>query len=154
MTHSTDTTPPQNESWFNPLDKRFKWTPTRLKEVAKSLNEWVDKSIITQENFLLGDWCFATGFLPCYFHRYVERSPELGEAYQRAKAWQSHCIARGALFNKLNSRFATMWLANHHKDEGWTVFQNSTPQHETLPAQIEEINANMKRAYELLDKKV
>jgi len=102
----------------------------------------------------LGDWCFATGFLPYYFSRLRERSIDLDEAYLRAKSWQAHNISKGALYNKLNARFASLWLANHHKEEGWTLFNNSSEKSETLPAHIEELNQNMKRAYELLDKKV
>lgn len=103
------------DGWYDPADKRIKWPPERLKALAQNLNDWVDENIEKGETFLLGDWCFKVGFLPSYFARYRERCKELDEAYEKAKEWQGHNIAKGALFNKLNSRFAALWLANFHE---------------------------------------
>ncbi len=109
-----------DNNWYKPNDKRFTWSPEKLKEVADSLNAWVDKAIESKEDFLLGDWCFHSGlgFLPSYFARYCERSTELDNAYNRAKEWQEHNISKGALFNKLNSKFASLWLSHTH---GWKI---------------------------------
>lgn len=144
---------PEKNNWFNKSDRRFVWTPDRLKEVAESLNSWVDRGIETKKNFIFGDWCFESGFLPGYFSIYRERCIELEDAYQRAKAWQAHCISKGALFNELNVKAASMWLANHHKNEGWTIFKNASPLIDELTNQIKDINTNMAKAYERLDKK-
>lgn len=141
------------DGWYKPGDKRFVWTPERLNALAENLDQWVNKNIKEKKNFLLGDWCFEVGFLPVYFARYREKCLALDEAYNKAKAWQAHNIAKGALFNKLNSRFASLWLFNHHQDDGWVVSGNSENKEHAL-SQQEEINKNMKAAYDLITKKV
>ncbi len=113
----------ENPEWYKPHDKRFKWSPEKLKEAAASLDKWVDKAIKNDDDFLLGDWCFRSGlgFLPQSFGRYLDRSPELEAAYNRAKQWQEHKMSKGALHNQLNSKFASMWLSHAH---GWKVNAN------------------------------
>ncbi len=112
---------PQNRAGYAyPHSKNVKWTYERLQNVAEKLNEWVDKSIDEKTDFLLGDFCFESklGFLPSYFARYCERCLDLDKAYNRAKEWQEHNISKGALHNKLNGKFASLWLSHAH---GWKI---------------------------------
>lgn len=118
-----DTDPQNRAGWTLPHSKNVKWTHERLEHVAEKLNEWVDKSIESGDNFLLGKFCFESklGFLPSYFARYCERCIDLDNAYNRAKEWQEYKMSEGALFNKLNAKFAALWLSHAH---GWKINSN------------------------------
>jgi hypothetical protein len=91
-----------------------KYTNEILDGLADSLNAWVDEAIQNKKNFLLGDWCFENDFLPQNFYRYADKNESFGRAYQRAKAWQEHMITKGALFGKLNPKFAQFFLGCNH----------------------------------------
>jgi hypothetical protein len=111
-----DPDPENKAGWILPHSKNVKWTHERLQNVAVKLNAWIDKSIESGQDFLLGKFCFESklGFLPSYFARYCERCIDLDNAYNRAKEWQEFKISEGALFNTLNSRFASLWLSHAH----------------------------------------
>ena len=114
-----------------------KWTSEKLREAAKSLNEWLDRNIAEKKQFLLGDWAFESGYPNWLLAHYCEMSLDLDEAYQRAKAWQEHMISKGALYNKLNGKFAAMWLSNFH---GWKTNESRLAE-ENVPRTI-KLNVN------------
>lgn len=87
------------------------YTEEKLNEMAISLSKWVDEAVKTKSHFLLGDWCFENDFIQNNFPRYIEKSESLKESYLKAKSWQEHMITKGALFGKLNSRFAQFMLS-------------------------------------------
>lgn len=90
------------------------YTPERLSELAQSLYDWVAVLSMRAEFGILGDWCFANGFNPKYFGRYAEQNEEFKEAYDWAKAYQEHIVAKGALKGTVNPRFAQFFLAYRH----------------------------------------
>ncbi len=91
-----------------------KYTDEVLSRLAKSLKEWA-ANLAKKEKFgMLGDWCFDNDFDPKYFKRYADKHDEFKEAYEWAKAWQEHIVAKGALTQKLNARFAQFFLGCAH----------------------------------------
>lgn len=123
-----------------------KWTVEALDNVADHLNKWVDDSIAgNRKQFLLADFCFHSGlgFLPFHFSRYAGISLKLDEALQKAKEWQGHCLAKGALYNKLNLKMAILYLSNFHRDNGWEA---QTQKHyiTTTAEVIKQIEGNSK----------
>ena len=96
------------------VGKPLKYTDEVLSVLAKSLKKWVDGLAKKKELGLLGDWCFDNEFNPRYFSRYTKKHEEFAEAYDLAKAWQEHAIAKGALKNDLNPLFARFFLGCCH----------------------------------------
>lgn len=91
------------------------YTDEKLSELAESLREWVLVLAQKQKFGMLGDWCFREGFNPKYFKHYSEQHEEFKEAYEWAKSWQEHIVARGALTQTLNARFAQFFLGCCHE---------------------------------------
>lgn len=90
------------------------YTEEKLNELAESLSNWVEEAVQSKSHFLLADWCFENGFIPNNIPRYTKQSENFNEAYLKAKAWQEHMITKGALFGKLNPRFAQFMLSCHY----------------------------------------
>jgi hypothetical protein len=127
------------------------WTEDKLDEVAEALDAWLDRSIKSQKEFLIGDFCFKSdlGFLPSYFYKYRAYSVKLDDAYNRAKEWQAHCISKGILYNKLNQKFGSHWLNIFHKELGWEITDNLT-----IETTAEQILNLVKPSKDLVGQKV
>lgn len=97
------------------MGRKKKFTDEVLDELAKSLEAWVDSNIGKKDFVMLGDWCFQNGFNPKYFRNHIDKHQGFKEAYEWAKAWQEHCIAKGALKQTLNAKFAQFFLGCNHE---------------------------------------
>ncbi len=112
------------------------YTDEILESLARSLNEWVTQNSISGKQFLLGDWCFDVGFNPKYFKRYADQSEEFKDAYEWAKQWQEHKIAKGALHNTLNARFSQFFLGCNHN---WSTLEAFENEEEKVKSRLEII---------------
>ena len=90
------------------------YTDEYLDILAVSLIEWVNNLAENDEFGLLSDWCFKNHFNPKYFSRYTVKHQAFKEAHSWAREWQEHIVAKGALTQKLNARFAQFFLGCNH----------------------------------------
>lgn len=94
----------------------LKYTDEVLDQLAQSLRDWVKKCHKNDEFKLLSEWCFDNEFSPFYFKRYTTRHDGFREAYEWAKTYQEHQVAKGGLNKKLDPRFSQFFLGCQH---GW-----------------------------------
>ena len=114
------------------------FTPDLLDKLAESLIDWVQENIDAKEKiFLLGDWCFSVGFDMRYFKRYADQNESFKRAYAWAKQWQEHQVAKGALMNVLNPRFAQFFLGCNHK---WSTLEEHVDQEEKAKTKLHEVS--------------
>ena len=104
---------PKRTGWSN-AGRPPIYTDEVLTGLAHSLLEWTEDLAAKREFGLIGDWCFDNGFNPKYFGRYAEKHEEFREAYEYAKSWQEHIVARNALKQTVNARFAQFFLGCQH----------------------------------------
>ncbi len=123
------------------------YTSDLLENLAKSLIDWVAQNSVSGNQFLLGDWCFSVGFNGKYFKRYADQNENFKEAYEWAKQWQEHRIAKGALNNTLNARFSQFFLGCNHN---WSTFEAVENEEEKAKSRLEEIRDQL----HLLQKKI
>jgi len=90
------------------------YTDEVLDKLADSLFEWVKNNASEGKYFLLSDWCFENGFSPQNFKRYCSKHEYFKDAYEYAKEWQAHYIAKNALYGTFNARFAQFFLSVQH----------------------------------------
>lgn len=94
----------------------LKYTDEVLDKLALSLIAWVKECRRKDEFRLLSEWCFDNDFSPFYFKRYTEKNDNFREAYEWAKAFQEHQVAKGGLSKKFDPRFSQFFLGCQH---GW-----------------------------------
>lgn len=116
------------------------YTPELLEEWAIDLFKWVNKNVEDRKEFLLGDWCFESGYPLNRFERDMPICPLLKEAHEYAKNWQAHMICKGALFKKLDPGFAKFMMACVH---GWRDSNQEEIKKEVLANDFAKFNKNM-----------
>lgn len=94
----------------------LKYTQEVLDELAISLKKWVAECRRLDEFRLLSDWCFENEFSPYNFKRYITKNDNFREAYEWAKSFQEHQVAKGAITKKFDPRFCQFFLGCQH---GW-----------------------------------
>lgn len=115
------------------------YTNEYLDVLAASLMTWARSLAKAGQFGLIGDWCFANDFNPKAFGRHIENHEGFKEAYEYARSWQEHCVAKGALEKDFDARFATFFLGCNHQ---WKT-QTSTDAQITLINDFAKFNANM-----------
>ncbi|MFI5384037.1 MAG: hypothetical protein ACHQXK_07385 [Methanosarcina thermophila] len=123
----------------------YKYTDEVLETLANSLMTWARANAKMGNFCLLGDWCFANDFNPKYFSRYIEKHEEFKDAYEYAKAWQEHCVAKGALEGDLDSGFSKFFMACNHN---WRT-QDVSDAQQALGNEFTKFNANMDILYKI-----
>lgn len=117
------------------------YTPELLDKLSENLIDWVQAKMDTPEKlFLLGDWCFSVGFNMNCFQRYADQNKNFKCAYEWAKQWQEHQVAKGALMNVLNPRFAQFFLGCNHK---WSTLEQPEHQEKKEKSRLQEVSEQL-----------
>lgn len=106
-----------------------KYTTEVLDKLALSLVAWVKDCRRKDEFRLLSEWCFDNDFSPFYFKRYTEKNDNFKEAYEWAKVFQEHQVAKGGLSKKFDPRFSQFFLGCQH---GWRSKDDAEQQKKEL----------------------
>ena len=94
----------------------------------------------SEKLFLLGDWCLSIGFNRKYLQRYSAQNENFKIAYSWAKQWQEHQVAKGALTNVLNARFAQFFLGCNHK---WSTVEEHEDLEEKAKSRLQEVSEQL-----------
>lgn len=121
-----------------------KFNDQYLKELAESLEEFTADLIEREKPLFIKDWCFKVDVYPSRLPMCQERSEEFRRAYLKAKEYQCHCLEKGALYGKFNTKVALLWLANQH---GWNLAPGIKESNQELVSDLRKLVENSDKRY-------
>ena len=127
------------------MGSKAKFSVEDLEDLASDLRDWITLQNKFENLALLSSWCINQGMYPTSLTYYCSRSEKFADAVADAKAYQEHIIAKKALENKVNVRFAIFFLSCVHK---WKHANGLEDKIQALENSFDKFAKTMDKLYE------